>query len=301
MIRASRAGEVGALVAALADERERGAAIARLRVIGARAVDRLSTLATDPAAAPAARAAAFKVLDGSDDPRTFELALGGAADAEPEVAANAIAVLRGWLTRERGTRALDVLTTVALDASRDSRVRLAALDALSQMPRELVGPVLQQAPPIERGIELDDPLAAREWLAAHQDAPLSELHALVVSAREREQAEASARRRYDWLVTRGAAHAVLARRGSRVALYDLREAFDAATTPLPLDFLTAVMAIGDASCLEPMARAWSTAPAGETWWRERLSGAAEAIVDRTRLSGRSRIMQRLRRDASGFI
>ena len=88
-------------------------------------------------------------------------------------------------------------------------------------------------------------------------------------------------------MARGAVHAALARRGSRVALYDLREAFDGAQTPLPLDFLTAVTAIGDASCLEPMARAWSTAPPGEAWWRDRLADAAADIVSRLSLTGRN--------------
>ena len=58
---------------------------------------------------------------------------------------------------------------------------------------------------------------------AHQDAPLSELHEFIVRARDAEKQDPSPRRRQEWQVTRAAAHAVLARRGSRVALYDLRE------------------------------------------------------------------------------
>ena len=100
---------------------------------------------------------------------------------------------------------------------------------------------------------------------------------------------------------RGALHLALARRGSRVALYDLRESFDAAQEPLPLDFLTAVIAIGDATCLEPMARAWAAASAQETWWRERLADAAADIMHRTRLSGRSALVKRLRAKFPQFL
>jgi hypothetical protein len=49
-----------------------------------------------------------------------------------------------------------------------------------------------------------------------------------------------------------------------------------------------------------MARAWAAAPA-ETWWRERLSAAADAIVHRTRLSGRSAVLKRVRAKWAGFV
>lgn len=301
VIRTSRAGEVERLVAALGDERGRDAAVARLRVIGTRAFDRLSALILDAGAPAAARAAALKVLDGSEDPRSLDLALTASAADDAEVVVAAVTVLRGWLTRERGARALDALTGAALATARDSRIRLAALDALSELPRDMVAPVLLQAQPVERRATDDDPVAAREWLAAHQDAPLSELHDFVVEARRREKSEASARRRHDWLIARAAAHAALARRDSRVALYDLRETFDAAAAPLPLDFLVAIIRLGDASCLEPMARAWHAAPDGETWWRERLADAAADIMHRTRLSGRSAVVKRIRTKWSGFL
>jgi hypothetical protein len=59
-------------------------------------------------------------------------------------------------------------------------------------------------------------------------------------------------------------------------------------------------AIGDASCLEAMARAWAASP-HEGWWRDRLSAAADAIVHRTRLSGRSAILKRIRAKWAGFV
>ena len=279
---------------------QRDAAVARLRVIGGRAIDKLSALLV-PTAPAAARVAALKALDGGDDPRAVSLALERLADTDVEVVSGAIGVLRGWVTREDGTRVMDALTAIALDTERPSAVRLAALDALSNLPRHLVDPLLQHAHAANPPPVVDDPAGAREWLTSHRGVPLSELHEFIVHAREAEKRESSARRRQDWLVTRAAAHAVLAQRGSRVALYDLRETFDAAQAPLPLDFLVAVAAIGDATCLEPMARAWAAAPPGETWWRDRLADVAAEIMHRTRLSGRSHVVKRIRARWAGFL
>lgn len=302
MIRTSRAREVERLVADVraGSPLQRDAAVARLRVIGGRALDKLSTLLVPPTP-EAVRVAALKALDGIDDPRVVPLALDRLGDADVEVVTGAIGVLRGWVTREEGTRVMDALTALALDTARPSNVRLAALDALSSLPRHLVDPLLQHAHAATSTPALDDPIGAREWLASHQGVPLSELHEFIVHARETEKRESSARRRQDWLVTRGAAHAVLAQRGSRVALYDLRETFDAADAPLPLDFLVAAAAIGDATCLEPMARAWAAAPPGEAWWRDRLADVAGDIMHRTRLSGRSNVVKRIRSRWTGFL
>lgn len=295
-------GEVARLIADLrgADAVRREAAVARLRVIGERAVDALLAVAT--AAEPAdSRVAALKALEGAADARVIDTALALASTAEPRVAAAAIDVLRAVVTEEPGTRVLEVLTTLSLDRQRDAAVRLAALDAIADLPRALVAPVLEQAalgPPSAPGA--DDPMALQEWLSAHGDAPLSDLHALVVRLRDNERADASAARRQQWQRARGAAHAALAARGSKVALYDLRESFDAADAPLPLDFLTAVTTIGDATCLEPMARAWAASPT-EAWWRERLAGAAADIMHRARLSGRSALVKRIRARWPGFL
>ena len=287
-----------ALLDGSADRRE--AAVARLRIIGTRALPQLDTLVRSDAPANA-RAAALKALEGSQEPRAADLALGALDDPDTHVAVAAIGVLRTWITREARPTVLDALTGVALDPARTDVVRLAALDALSELPRDLVQPVLQQAArdALAAGA-VDDPIAAREWLAAHPDASLSELHALVTRIREHERREPAARVIQDWVVTRGAVHAALARRGSRVALYDLRESFDAAQSPLPLDFLAAATAIGDASCLEPLARAWAASPR-EAWWRTRLSEAAADILRKEKLTGRSAVAKRLRARYPGFL
>jgi HEAT repeat protein len=246
------------------------------------------------------RGAALAVLDGIEDRRALDAAVAALEADAPDVAIAAARVLRGWVTHEQGTRVFDALATAALDPSRHAGVREAAIEALSDLPPDLVRPILERAPQPPPAV-VDDPDAVRDWLLeSGKDAPLSALHDTIVRAREREQGETSATRRQEWQALRGAAHAALARRESRVALYDLREAFDTAAASLPLDYLSAITAIGDASCLEPMARAWAAAPA-ETWWRERLSAAAEAIVHRTRLSGRSPVLKRVRAKWTGFV
>src|SRR6266508_1279944 len=83
-IRASSTKQIDALVADLAsaDTVKREAAIARLTVLGARAVERIAALSTSSAAS-ATRTAAFRALEGIADPRAFEPALQSIGDAEP--------------------------------------------------------------------------------------------------------------------------------------------------------------------------------------------------------------------------
>ena len=279
----------------------REAAIARLRLAGPRATGRLVLLLQSGSSA--ARAAALKALDGIADRRAIDPAVAALRDDDADVVIAAAGVLRGWVTHEDGTRVLEALSALALDRDRPPAMRLAALDALSDLPRSIVQPLLEQAPMAASPAgqpQGDDPDAVRAWVDTYgAAAALSELHAVVVQARERERT-VPADRRHDWLLVRGAAHAVLARRASRVALYDLREAFDAAQAPLPLDFLNAMTLLGDSSCLEPLARAWAAAP-GETWWRDRLADAAGDIVRRHRLSARNAILKRIHAKWPGFL
>jgi hypothetical protein len=243
------------------------------------------------------------------DDRALRGAAAAAGDTDAQVAVAAIGVLRGRLTGESGTEVLDLISGIALDTDRPQDVRLAALDALSELPRRVVQPLLQQAglpdgaavPGPMAESSFDDPTAATEWLTANADAPLSELHNLMSEIRERERREPSARARHRWVLARAAVHAVLARRGSRVALYDLRESFDAAQEPLPLDFLSAAIAIGDAATIEPLARAWAAAAASEKWWRGRLQDAAADIVKREKLTKRSTALKRVIAKYPGFI
>ena len=286
----------------------RDAAIARLRVIGPRAVERVASLVASDAPS-AARAAGLKALEGTDDDRALRAAATASGDPDPAVAGAAIGVLRGRLTGESGTEILDLISSIALDADRPTEVRLAALDALSELPRHVVQPLLQQAgmgngapqSAAAGTATFDDPAAAMEWISANAAAPLSVLHDLVSEVRDRERREPSARTRQRWVLARGAVHAVLARRSSRVALYDLRESFDAAQEPLPLDFLAAATALGDAATLEPLARAWAAAAPREKWWRDRLRDAATDIMTRDKLTGRNATVKRVRSKWPGLL
>jgi hypothetical protein len=298
-----RLGEIERLIADLAqaEATRRDGAVARLRVMGVRVLPHLVTL-IESKGPSGARAAALAVVEGFDDARVIGLARTALHELDTEVALAAIGVLRGWLTREDGTHALEAVTAAALDKRRDGTVRLAALDALSELPPELVAPIRERAP-VDGGDRpaLDDPATLGAWLAEHgATAPFSALHAAVAGAREREQADTLGRRRDEWIRMRGAAHLALAHRGSRVALYDLREAFDVARQPLPADFLAAAARVGDESCLEPMARAWVGAK-GEPWWRRRLMETAADVVARLKLTGRHATLRRIRVKWPGFV
>ena len=311
VIRSSSARDIAKLLAELRDGSpvEREAAIARLRVIGPRAIDRLAAL-VGSGAPEVARVAALRALEGMADPRARDAAVAAIHDRSPAVAAAAVAACRPWLSAE--TTVLDALTGLALDRDRHPSARMAALDALSELPRPIVEPILQRlddedpvlaaraaghaAPP-----SFDQPDGIREWLRVRGgDAPLSEIHQAIAGMRDRERDEPSANRRQQWQAARGAAHAALGQRGSRVALYDLRETFDAARAPLPLDFLHAATLVGDVTCLEPLGRAW-TAAGKELWWRDRLAESARAIVVRENLTARHAAVKRVKARFPGFL
>jgi len=214
----------------------------------------------------------------------------------------ALGVLRRWVVEETGTRLLDAITAITVDRARDSRVRVAALAALSDLPDHLVRPIREQAPPPESaGPSLEDPVQVREWIQAYgAGATLNTLHELVTRTREREHAESSSRLRSEWLHARGRAHQALARRDSLVALYDLRETFEVATGALPQSFLSTAAAVGDASCLEPLGRAWAAA-GKDLDWKHQLSTTAATIMRREKLTGRSAAVKKLRQHFQGFV
>jgi HEAT repeat protein len=326
-IRTSSATQIDALVAALsaANTVTREAAIARLTVIGPRAIARLVALATS-AAEPVARVAAFAVLEAIADPRAIDPALGGLDDADAAVAAAAVAVTGVFLRGPRGATVVDRLTAMALDPARPEPLRVAALTALGGLSRATMDPVLTAlagdpsatiraeaevqrtgwaaAPnPLEaltRAAEdglPDDPDALRAVIVrAGETAPLPLLLRIVERAREREPVE-PARRRPAWTTARVAAHAALARRGSRLALYDMRELLEGAKGPLPVEFLAALSQIGDASCLEAVAGAYArsseSGPSRHDWWRQRLADAFRAIVAREGINRRHAVAKRI--------
>jgi hypothetical protein len=92
----------------------------------------------------------------------------------------------------------------------------------------------------------------------------------------------------------GQLHHALAARNSRLGLYDLRERFERAVEPLPLEFVKAVADVGDRSCLDPLAKAFQTVAAPEhAWWRTHVSHAFRTIAARERIGPRSAAAKRI--------
>jgi hypothetical protein len=297
----SRFSEVDRLIADLesSDPIRRDASVARLRVLGARALPRLARFIQSSASGT--RALAMSALEGLDDSHASEIALTALSESEVDIVVAALGVLRSWVPRETGTRLLESIAAIAVDRSRDARIRVAALDALSELPDHLVRPIREQVPPPEAGgPPLDNPVSAREWIEAHgAKATLATLHDAIKAFRESEGRTDTSRGREEWLKARGAAHQMLGARGCRLALYDARETFSTAQSPLPAGFLEAIARVGDASCLEPLARAWSATR--EASWRAQLAEAARQIVARARLGGRSAVVKSIRANWAGFI
>jgi hypothetical protein len=326
VIKASTGKAVDALIADLASDRavKRETATARLTVIGARAVDRLVTLAASRSAPSAARVAAFRSLEGIADPRALAPALVAFADNDTAIVLAALGVARAFLRSPRGMKALDHVTAVALDRNRPVPVRLAALRALSDLEPATVQPIVAALktdphpelaavfdPPPRKGVKdagqqladaaagrlpLDAAVLRRAIARASTDAPISVLHQVVEQVRVREGSEPPARRA-DWMAVRAAAHAALAGRGSRLALYDLRETIESARGPLAVEFLAAVTAIGDATCLEPLAGAYARAATGGTapgdWWGRHLAEAFRAIIRREKITRRHAVARKI--------
>ncbi len=307
------------LIRDLGSNREvtRDAAVARLTVIGARAIDRLTRVADDARAGPPARQGALRALEAIGDPRAIDAGLRAAGDADEGVAMAGIGVARALLQTRRSADVVDHLTRLALDRARPRATRSAAIRALGDLRTSTVAPLLDSLSrdpdasvaalasslkassgpwEIDRALP-DDPAVVRRALAqvsrARPAVPLTALHTLLQRLREREASE-PASRRAEWTAARGAAHAALAARGSRIALYDLREALPA-TEPLPAEFLTALADIGDETCLEGLAAAYAKARAkrGNDWWRNTLADAFRAIVGREKITRRNAVMKKI--------
>ncbi len=325
----SSAGSVSRLIEELSSPEpvRRESAVARLSVLGPRAVTRLLGLATDVAAAPHARISAWQALEAIGDPRALDAALAAVEEAG-DVGLAAIAAL-GALAKSpdrRATRAFDRLAALALQRGAPDAPRLAALAALDGTP---AGPlaairaalaedpspdVAARAAPagarptveavVDGGIP-NDPSAVVVLIREDaEDAPLTSLHRLLEAIRLRErdtasqQSEAAA-----WRAARGQVHQALAARASRIGLYDLREALEGAAGPLPVGFLTAAAAVGDVTCLEPLAAAWLAASEEDRWWRDHVVDAFRAIVRREGLTRRHPVLKRIleRRPAAAVL
>lgn len=329
-IRASASQEVRRLLADLSagDPVARETAMARLAVIGTRAVRQiLEHFAAAPDAS--ARAALLASLEAIPDPRAVEPVLLALDAPEPEVRLAAARAARGLLSLPQGTRVLDRMTALAVDATRPGEERAALVEALGVLPGRTLRPLLDRlrddesrdvrAAVASAGVPVEDPVAEIEeaadgWLPrdpeavlhlvgrAAAEAPLPTLHRLIEKVRSRES-EGRASRRRDWATVRASLHLALARRGSRVALYDLREALEQAREPLPPDYLAALGLVGDASCLEPLATAFVGAQgmADADQWRRDVGSSFRHIVAREGLTRRHSAIRRVRARFRGAV
>lgn len=317
VIKASSSVEIRRLVGALgsADDVQREAAIARLSIIGPRAVDRL-VAAYNTASDRDTRIAILRSLESIGDRRMVAVARKAIAEGSDEAVA-AAAALRGLLNSPHAPTAadaLDTLVSVALDATAEQRLRLAAFTALQELPPDIRAQVAAAGGQISifsterenrdltpeaawadalNGRLPDDPAALRDLVQTRgASAGLGVLQKLIDAVRAREQNAKPASRRAGWQALRGSLHQALALRGSRIALYDLRETLETAAVPLPVSFLAALHVVGDASCLPLLAEAHARAAAHPAW-RGQVAAAFQAIAKRERLTKRHAVMKRI--------
>ncbi len=319
VIKASTGRQVDTLMADLASPSAitRDGAVARLTVIGERAVSRLIAMVADRDAATEARVAAIHALEGIGDMRAFDPALAALDDPDAAIGAAAIGVLQVFLSSSRGMDALDRLSATALARGRERGVRLAAIRALRDLGPNTIGPLLDalgsdpdQAIAMAAGL---GPAAAADPVHVLKEAaegtlpespgilklaltesaaqvPPAVLQQVIERVRFREGAETGPIRA-EWTALRGAAHSALAHRGSRLALYDLKESLESAREPLPVEFLGAAAIIGDASCLECLAAAFARALEHgvrvDDWWRQRLTDVFRTIAAREQVTKRT--------------
>src|SRR5262245_20530723 len=134
-IRTSSAKEIDGLIADLASDRAlaREAAIARLAVIGPRAVDRLVSLIDQPTGGAASRVAALRALEGLGDVRALDPALRAATSTDADVAAAGVAVIRTFVSGRHGVAAVDGLTAISMNPAASETIRLEAIEALGDL------------------------------------------------------------------------------------------------------------------------------------------------------------------------
>ncbi len=316
-ITTSLSKQIDALVSDLSssDAATREAAVARLSVIGARSVDRL-VAAVGSKSPVTSRAAALRALEAIGDPRAIAAALTALDDAAPEVAGTAVDLLRGFVRGAHGVEVVDKLTITALDTNRPEALRIATIRALGDLGKTTTAPLFKtlagdKSEAIRREVErsrrstskdgnppvsnqepsgTDDPEALKRQIAENgSTVPLSFLASAV--ERGREKMAADRRASAAWAAVRGAAHLALAERGSKLALYDLREWLESGGAELPLDALSALSVAGDASALEAIAAAYAKSAAG--WSRDRLMEAFRTIVAREKLTRRHAVMKKI--------
>lgn len=320
MIRKSAERQVQALLSDLEtdDEVRVETTIARLSIIGPRAAPHLVAYLTRSGPAHA-RAAALRALESCGDAAALRYALALLDADQITVATAAAGVARVLLAADPASPALDRLTETTLNRARPDAVRLAALDALADLPPRTLRPLLKK-------LQLDESAAVRERAAklgggsarppsiaivtqasqgelphapselaqaleeSARALPLSVLHRLIQAVKDREARTRGVEARAAWTRLRGRVHEHLADRGSRIGLYDVRESVEAADAALPPAFLKALGRIGNVETLESLALAYQRRP--DEAWRTSLLETFQTIVRRERLTRRSRALKR---------
>ncbi|MGH9141749.1 MAG: HEAT repeat domain-containing protein, partial [Vicinamibacterales bacterium] len=144
-IRPSSSKHIDALIAdlAAASAVTRETAVARLTLLGSRAVERLIAAAVGADDAQA-RAGAWRALEAIGDSRALEPALAalGSHDLDPVVGSAAIGVARVHVRGAHGAAAVDRLAAVLVDRTRPELIRLAALRALRDLESATIAPML---------------------------------------------------------------------------------------------------------------------------------------------------------------
>jgi HEAT repeat protein len=303
--------DVPSLIQGLRDAGDRReAAIARLTIAGKRAVAQLLDAYRDSTDRDV-QIAILRVLEAIGDERALGV-VQRALGARGDVAIAGVAVLREFLGRPQGSadvKALDLLLAIARDPSAERRLRAAAVRALDSAPADVraaieglsgtESPLAAGESPDDAlwndavtGQLPDDPAGLRDALSTRAPAaPLADLRRLIEAIAAREQHEGRQKMRERWQAARGAVHQALALRGSRIALYDLRETLERSNAPLPSSFVGALQTIGDDSCLEPLAGAFTRARA-DARWQHQLAQAFREIVKRERITKRHSALRR---------
>lgn len=158
-------------------------------------------------------------------------------------------------------------------------------------PPETAHPAEERLDAIAGGDLPADTEVLRRLLAAHgATAPLTVLHRVIERVREHEATIAPADAE-TWRVVRATAHLALAARGSRLAVYDLRETLRALVTQTPVGMLSALQQVGDASVLEAVADAWQDTT--DPWFRGQMTTIFRDVVERERLTKRHAAVKKL--------
>lgn len=316
-----RIAELGRLLDALSsdDVVSRDSASARLILFGTRSTARLQALLANDAAGDAGRIAALRTLLAIDPSAAVDGTVSLLAGPSEPLAREAIALLSEALLDASDDRsanaALEHLGNAALSAAIPPPRRLMAIDALSRLPETLRRPLFaslagdpdraiaeragqrQAGPPsrlegwIEQGHLPDETGRVLEAINADATLPVTQLRRLIDLVRAREKLR-KATDRDDWTAIRGLLHMALARRGSSVALYDLRETLEDLRTPVGANIIAAARQVADLTCLDAIAARWVAATA-DPWLRDQLEQVFRAVVERGRLSRGAVVLTRL--------